>query len=159
MFVAAQEPEIQSASERSSSNPTTPTYSLGTNIVPKRFPWFLDMLYPQALAIRSTSFHVNSLLLTEDMSCRKWRVPCEANNYWVSNRTYGNLGNSIKTEWNGLHCRMTTEWKRNINFLLAPNCTYIHTYIYTNAKWLCCKITSFVIRCSAIKWLVSVLMS
>ena len=93
----------------------------------KSFSWFLDMSYLQALAIRSTLFHVDSLLLTKDMSRRKSPVPCRTNNCWVSNCTYAKTEDSVKTERNGSHCRTTVERKRNANFILAPTVyKYLH---------------------------------
>ena len=118
MFVAFREPEIQSASDWLSSNPAPPTYSAWNCHGPERFSWFLDMLYLQVLDIRSTLFHVDSLLLTEDMSRWKLPVPCGTNNCWVSNCTYAKkkTKDSVKTEQNGSHRRTKTERK----LLLAP---------------------------------------
>ena len=56
--------------------PPNQLIALGTNKVQSSFSWFMDMLYLQALAIHSTSFHVNSLLLIKHMSCWKLPVPC-----------------------------------------------------------------------------------
>ena len=70
MFVVVQEPEIQSAGDQSSPNPTLPTYSVWNQHGTEKF------LYLQALALCSTLFNVNSLLLTKDMLCQKLPVPC-----------------------------------------------------------------------------------
>ena len=44
----------------------------------------------------------------------------KANNCWISNCTFAKTGDSVKTDRNGSHRRTTVEWKRNVNFLLAP---------------------------------------
>ena len=65
-----------------------------------------------------------------DMSCQKLPVPSGTNNCWVSNRTYAEkTEDSVKTERNGSHRKMTVEWKRNVNFLLAPVTVYTKAVI------------------------------
>ena len=89
MFVAVQEPEIQLASDCRQA----PPHQLGA--------WssevFLILGYVllQALAIHSTFFHVDSLLLTEDMSCQKLPIPC---------------GNQSQQSYLGGFCKNGTEW-------------------------------------------------
>ena len=77
MSVAVQEPEKQPASDRLSPNPAPPTYSSWNYHDPEKFFLILGCVVSvQALAIHLTLFHVDSWLLTKDMSCRKLPIPC-----------------------------------------------------------------------------------
>ena len=85
----------------------------------RSFSWFLDTLCLQVLAICLTLFHVDSLLLTKDMSCQNYPLLAEDNNCWVSIRTCANTGDSVKTERNSSHCTTTVERKWKVNFVLV----------------------------------------
>ena len=116
MSIAAWEPEIHSAIERSSPSPAQQTYTAWNQCISGKFFLILRYILSSGLSYMPVFiFCVNSLLTSKDMPGRKLHVTLDAINCWISNNSYVRTEDSVKMEQDISYRRSRTKTERKLN--------------------------------------------